>query len=194
MLTPVHQILGTPTDDIAAAQDAAAGLNVDSFKLAGRRVSVEFFDPSPILLKKHPSFPQLSSDEKMRLWDEHLHRTALYAFHVASDESRDAHCFVLRGTPSVTDSSSFYQLEVVATSERPLGNPNDASYEERILVHIPVPGVRGVLFEHMFPPDRRKKVSGAGVLFLGKFARVTPYAEIMAVVSEEIARFFKKRP
>jgi hypothetical protein len=184
---------------VGAAGDTRANRSatrVDSFSLAERQVVVDFYDPHSAIEAAHPGFASLQEEEKFRLWSAHLHKVALYVFRVERVKSEGTGAgiaFVLRGNPAITDSASFYQIEIVDLGNRPLGNPNQDGYEESILARIPAPGLRGSLFEHMLPENERKSLTGAGIKLYGKFVRITPYSDVKSVVSRAIEEYFGRK-
>lgn len=160
---------------------------VDQFQLKKDSIKVIFYDPL-LTLEAKPDFKSKSEKDKSDLIDSYLHNNPLYLFKVITAKTKDITYLCIRGNPDKVNTKMFYKVEIIKGITDSTFNPNTSNYSDKIVKIIDNVNCGGTLFENMemFTDPKNKKYIGNGILFMGYFCRVQPYAEIKLSMTDII--------
>ncbi len=163
---------------------------MDEYNTDSSTITVYFYDPFNIITNNNPNFDSLPDEQKIDIWYNVLHNSVIYIFSVNNKQKNNCISFCLSGNPSITNSASFYKLDVYKCDSSLVENPNLNRSKLSIIKTYSIPNIRGSLFEHCVSPDKRKELAGNGIQMYGKFVKVIPYEEIKKYINEKIDEYF----
>ena len=165
---------------------------IDEYENDSSTISVYFYNPFETIAVEHTEFNTLTDEQKTDIWYEVLHNSVLYIFSVVDNQKSESVLFCLSGDITITNSASFYKLDVKEYDSLLIKNPNQNYDQFKLKKTFAIPNVRGSLFENCLPVEKRKELSGNGIKMYGKFVRVIPFEEIKKYVNEKINKYFSE--
>lgn len=172
----------TPTDHATNRKNGVRLVATE--QISGIYVDVYFFDPTYLILESYPTHYEQEIATKRAQWSDYLHNHILYAFALKGGPATYSKILVLRGNPTITQSVSFYKVDVLSNADITELSSLIDGYDMNLVEVVDQIPVRGSLFEHMdtFQTPSGKQQVGNGVVFNGRYVRVTPYDDITQVM------------